>query len=633
MLTHSRKLLKLRISRASQVVAYLCLLCFAAAFAAECSWAQSGYEDQNRAVGMQEAGAMASIDRAAKAMTAGRTRSYVIDDPALWRPYCKQYKISEAVSSLMIRANQSRKKKDLDQVRRLYEEAIKAAPNNSIVRLTFASALLDVGDRQGAIRQCDALLAKLPEKTLAGESAQLPVLQVRAFCFFENKQYQKGVDDMTAIIKIYQQLPSLDEPLYRRAMDCAEHPMIMQKGRVIEVSSVVQVFSPDLNNAWAFTERAKGYRKLGMMDKAIKDDLQARQLNAVKRADALESAGKLGEAQGVLDEALSNDPNNKDLHRSRAKLLMMQGHYDDACKETSAYMTADDWEPYLDRGRAYEGAEKLTQAISDYSQAIKLMKPVLLAVRKKSLAGPIEDMRLLYLPGALLEALQFRARVYVKANRPLEAINDCNEYQLMLEPSAEIRSIRADAFEMVGKWKEALSEYQVVIKAKPIFDKSLKVGTAMDIAYAINNSKAFQPIFVHCLMQTALVADKLSDTQTAINYYSELIRMKPGESEFYLDRAKEFEKLKQYDKAGKDLDKFITLEPKDSVAYDLRARVKAEQGKYSDAVNNYTAALKAAPEDAAFLLGRRSKIYEQMGRKDLANQDMAEILRMKQAKE
>jgi tetratricopeptide (TPR) repeat protein len=227
--------------------------------------------------------------------------------------------------------------------------------------------------------------------------------------------------------------------------------------------------------------------------------------------------------------------------------------------------------------------------------------------------------------------LESRAKAYVKTNHAELAIIDCNDCLLMLQHSVpEVNAIRADAFEMSGRAKQALADYQVVIKQKADVDESLKAETSPEKrGYLSALSRSLRPTLIHALKQGALVADKLSDAPTAITYYSQLILMNAGENEYYLRRAKVYEKSKQYDKAQADLDKYIAHEPKDAVAYDLRARIKAEQGRYALAIDDYTTAIKAAPEDAEFLLDKRAALYEKMGRKDQASQDRLEIQKIR----
>ena len=515
---------------------------------------------------------------------------------------CQQHKISDAVSALIVRANQCLRKKDEVQARQLYKKAVEADPGNGYVRLLRAGIFSDTGDFAASIADCDIILAKSPN--------DIEALNARSSALFESKQYQKAIDDVTRIIKL--------------------------KPR----------------DSWGYHQRAIAYRKLGLTDQAAKDDLQDRQLRAPgevrMKVTELVAAGQLGEAKKVLDEALSSDPKNKELLRARAHVFIKAGRYDEACAEITGYMTPADWQSRVDRARAYEGAEKSIEAINDYSEALKLMKPDLskaikfenelmrpaLATHKKTAAHVVVDqdqMRLLLFVSKYSGVLESRARLYLKAHYAEAAIKDCNEL-LAQRPNVEINALRADALEMAGKSKEALSEYQVVIKHKAAIDRMLKANSSasMKADYITAALKRLQPTLMHSLIEGARVADKLSDVPTALTYYSELIRMKPSESEFYLSRAKDFEKLKQYDKAQKDLDKLITLEPKDAVAYDLRARVNSEQGKYSEAVNDYTTAIKSAPEDAEFLLGKRSRMYDQMGKKDLANKDLQEIEKIQQ---
>jgi tetratricopeptide (TPR) repeat protein len=110
------------------------------------------------------------------------------------------------------------------------------------------------------------------------------------------------------------------------------------------------------------------------------------------------------------------------------------------------------------------------------------------------------------------------------------------------------------------------------------------------------------------------------ETGRAIECFSMMIKIKPKFVLGYLRRCQTFLETKEYAKALPDANKVVQFGDRDTWTLELRARVNRLNGRYAEAVADCTEAMHQAPNSAG-LYDERSKAYEKLGKKDLAEKD------------
>ncbi|MFY0053460.1 tetratricopeptide repeat protein, partial [Acinetobacter baumannii] len=80
-----------------------------------------------------------------------------------------------------------------------------------------------------------------------------------------------------------------------------------------------------------------------------------------------------------------------------------------------------------------------------------------------------------------------------------------------------------------------------------------------------------------------------SDNPSAIAFYTSLIEINPKLSDFYLSRAKLYEKSKKFAEAEGDLNMCIKLQPNDTLGYESRGSLRASMHRNAEALTDYTA--------------------------------------------
>jgi tetratricopeptide (TPR) repeat protein len=129
------------------------------------------------------------------------------------------------------------------------------------------------------------------------------------------------------------------------------------------------------------------------------------------------------------------------------------------------------------------------------------------------------------------------------------------------------------------------------------------------------------PDDVHCLYEGSLAAEKLGKLSKSVQICTELIKLSPNTSDFYLRRGDLESREKQFSQAESDYSKGIRIDPTDAVAYESRAELCLTHGDYAQAAKDFTAAMDVAPDSKPLILAKRAVAYDKMNRPDLAARD------------
>lgn len=158
---------------------------------------------------------------------------------------------------------------------------------------------------------------------------------------------------------------------------------------------------------------------------------------------------------------------------------------------------------------------------------------------------------------------------------------------------------RAGAYIRLHKDKEALAD----------MDKYIALGNRTYEAY----------------QQRATALENLGMFDRAVADYRAMQKLSTKEDAFYKE-AECLEKSNKLDEAISLLTNKLKRNQDDETAFESRGKIFAKKGRYKEAVDDFTAALKLAP--APSMLKERASAYEKMGKKDLADKDRREAERM-----
>jgi len=106
---------------------------------------------------------------------------------------------------------------------------------------------------------------------------------------------------------------------------------------------------------------------------------------------------------------------------------------------------------------------------------------------------------------------------------------------------------------------------------------------------------------------------ELGDRLSALNDFDTAIRLKPDDVQAYADRAAELFTQKAFDQAISDCNQVLALDPGRGYIYGLRGRCHAELGNSEQALQDYTEAIRADPDNAIQYLQWRAELHLECG--------------------
>jgi len=196
---------------------------------------------------------------------------------------------------------------------------------------------------------------------------------------------------------------------------------------------------------------------------------------------------------------------------------------------------------YYEAGMAYYNKSEYDNAISQFSEAIKLNRKYTLA---NAYRGDSNRMISQYEP----------------------ALKDLNE-AIRLDPADSFAyARRGDVYRLQGQYDLAVKDFGEAIKLAP---NDAFVFAARGDTYRLNEQY-----------------------DLAIKDLNEAIRLEPNNAFSYTSRGNSYGMKYQFDLALKDLNEAIRLEPEDAFAYASRGNIYSMRGQYNLALKDYDEAIR-----------------------------------------
>jgi tetratricopeptide (TPR) repeat protein len=175
---------------------------------------------------------------------------------------------------------------------------------------------------------------------------------------------------------------------------------------------------------------------------------------------------------------------------------------------------------------------------------------------------------------------------------------------------------RAFEYKEMGKFTEALKDYDKAISINPFYDEAYnKRGNLYremkKYQHAINDyNKAIRlyPDFYQAYLNRGLTYAMLKMYNEAIIDISKALQINPFYQEAFNNRGNIYAKIKKYEKALEDYDKSLEIDHRHAETYNNKANVYASLQEFNEALENYNKAIKLNP-DYTLAYQNRAAVY------------------------
>ncbi len=204
-----------------------------------------------------------------------------------------------------------------------------------------------------------------------------------------------------------------------------------------------------------------------------------------------------------------------------------------------------------------------------------------------------------------------------------------------LKHAVEVDPGFGKTYTQYSEWYSAQGNFPKAIEmaTKALHAKTPDLGAYEERAHAYNSMKRdkealadIEQALKHVtgkhrrkiLLSKASILENSKQYERAIADYKEILKEDYEDTVVYRE-VKCYEQLNRFDEAVKLISELIKKNPEDDTSYQMRARVYTKQKKYIEAAADYSKAYEFLPTPS--ILRERAKVYDLMGRKDLAAKD------------
>ncbi|MCH5376161.1 MAG: tetratricopeptide repeat protein [Planctomycetes bacterium] len=387
---------------------------------------------------------------------------------------------------------------DLEQVAKLCEDALKKGLDEG--NQAFAKQLLSSTLFQHASRLSQPIFEQSPPDRRWPLLRQIAVRDVERAI-----EIEPDLADAHLLIAKLQALPGGDIPRAEKAASAAvklfeddpkkqAEALVIRAGLREEAADRLKDYGRaielDPTNTDAWQGRALAYMQQGEMEKAVadfhrmiednKDNVNAR----LALAEALTNMEKYDEAAKQVEEAIRLKPDSSLAYTLRARLHLIKEDAKAALADLdqAVRLNPQDLTALMIRARVHLLQENIKAAKADVEQALLLNPGLLQAILIRSMIAAdegrmvdaIADIQLLLQddPDNVAWQLQL-AGYYIRDNRQSKAIDIFTRILADDENDIAARQARADTLLSIGKHREAIADFEILLKQAPEDDSVL----------------------------------------------------------------------------------------------------------------------------------------------------------------
>lgn len=336
----------------------------------------------------------------------------------------------------------------------------------------------------------------------------------------------------------------------------------------------------------------------------------------------------------TLRKQMGNSLYTESSQRTLGKLILLDQSIDHF-KPTSAT-------DFLERAKLRDEVKDVTNALLDYSEAIRLDPNFARAYLNRGLLkqrqGKIEEAILdftevIRLHPTFAEAYSNRGNTKSELGDFVGAISDFDE-AIRLNPQSDIYSNRGSVKVKQKRYEEAILDFSEAIRLNPQNVNAYNNrGNAKRDLGDFNGALQDYDMAIRLNPRAEIYNNRGTVTfeqkkyREAIVDFSEAIRHNPQHPEAYNNRANAKRELGDLNGAIRDYDEVIRLNPKDENAYGNRANVKADLGNFKEALLDYDKAIQLTPQNP-IVYNHRGNVKRELKEFENAIQDYKKAIQL-----
>ena len=311
-------------------------------------------------------------------------------------------------------------------------------------------------------------------------------------------------------------------------------------------------------------------------------------VNYLLKAKALTDGGKVRDAIVLLSDAIVRMPDTR-LYLQRADVYMVDGDYSSAISD---YQSADRISP----GAGEYGLARIYAIKGDVKTSLYWLDLNLSSSFKKSEKEIMLDPAFSVIENTPDWRQFWKKERYNIFERKIPEI----EYYISTGNREEANSALS---ELINSYPDDNS----TLYAKALVDFSLqRYSEAITILTNLTSSGKKNETWLKLLAEVQASAGNPTGASLV---YSQLIDLGIADAKLFLKRADCYRKTGEYDKALKDMSRFLELYPENNEALRLNGKIEAESGDNLKALDSFSKNLKLHPNDPECYIDRANSYF------------------------
>jgi tetratricopeptide (TPR) repeat protein len=373
---------------------------------------------------------------------------------------------------------------------------------------------------------------------------------------------------------------------------------------ITKYTAALRTTLPSYQRSYAYLNRGFAYNNKWQFDEAIRDFNAAIGLNPkipeayADRGAAYRYKGELEQAMVDLNKAIELDPNSPTAYFNRGLIFLNKHQWDEAIADFGEAVRCNpsSADALVNRGICYANKRDLDHALASFDGAISI-------------------------DSSNARAYSERADIYLRKNESEKSSRDSVEARRLAPSDAQgtTQTLLTLSKSPQSHPRADSGYFALHIEAQAAYDQK-NFDRAIDLNNALLAMEIAPGEASNAVMNRGNAFRAKQDWDRALRDYDEAIKLNPRNAGAYVDRAAVLSHNGEYDDAIKDLNGALRMNPNQWEAYFNRAGDFRDSGRLDEAVADLERVMQLNPKFAGAYINRGA-VYLQKGKVDSAIAD------------